>query len=173
MLFIVLFIVTLLTFSTPSPVPGKKARIEREKYSQKGAEKELRFYPSDSDSYLAEYHSNRVGDVIHSHPNKIEHGLAKVGLSTDQHDMDWGRWGKPQTSTRIKQPYWYVREWGQKKAPPPAMVHENLPKAKQLGMQEESNVGQNGNNVAIRKQREPRKVVPPTTSKRNSRSHRA
>lgn len=102
--------------------------------------------------------------------------MAKIGVETDKHDMEWGKWGKPQEK-RLKPQLWYVRDWGQKKSPPPkeTVVHEDLPKAKQLGMVEEypnSNKSNqlNGRNVANRKVREPRKEVLPTTSKRNSRN---
>ncbi|PWN38189.1 uncharacterized protein FA14DRAFT_153518 [Meira miltonrushii] len=154
-----------LTISSASPVPGKRARLERQKYSEKGAEKQLGYYPSDSDSYLAEYSSHHVGDVIHSHPNKIMNGMAKIGVDTDKHDMYYGRWGKPpQEGVRIKEPLWYVTNAGQKLRPPPE-VHEDLPKASQLGIvrgkTRSDRAAWTGSRAATRTVREPRKEKPP------------
>lgn len=135
---------------------------------QNGAEKQLRYYPTEADSYLAEFSSRHVGDAIYSHPNKIMNGMAKIGVDTDKHDMYYGRWGKPAPGgIRLKEQYWWVTNDGQKLRPSPE-VHEDLPKASQLGIVKAKPVSGRAawtGSVASRTVREPRKEKPPRKNK--------
>lgn len=94
--------------------------------------------------------------------------MSKVGISTDKHDMHWGRWGKPQ-EIRLKKPYWYVRDWGQKKAPEQQQAHTEIPKAKQLGMIDSSSEIENNRGSSRKQVHEIRKQKPQSTPKRNTR----